>query len=139
MYLRLVDYILRITTAPVHDSVSIAHWVNHSPGCICVYIQSCLIPCRLVLEGIYVVVVAIIAGNTPGKGLSLYGVVLPSQHQWSNPSMPWSLDHSHHLRCHGSPLLPIILIHINIVRIPIPSHGGHMTFQFLHILLSSSI
>jgi len=32
-------------------------------------------PCRLVLEGIYVVVVAIIAGNAPGKGLSLYGVV----------------------------------------------------------------
>jgi len=30
MYLRLVDYILRITAAPVHDSRSIAHWVNHS-------------------------------------------------------------------------------------------------------------
>jgi len=75
MYLRLVDYILRITTASVHDIVSIAHWVNHLPGCICVYIQSCLIPCRHVLEGIYVVVVAIIASNALGKVLSLYGVV----------------------------------------------------------------
>jgi len=75
MYLRLVDYILRITAAPVHDSVSIAHWVNCLPGCICVYIWSCLIPCRLILEGIYVVVVAIITGNAPGKGLSLYNVV----------------------------------------------------------------
>src|SRR5882724_1221969 len=34
MYLRLVDYILRITTAPVHDSVSIAPWANCLPGCI---------------------------------------------------------------------------------------------------------
>jgi len=76
MYLRLVDYILRITTSPVHDSVSIAPWVNHLPGCICVYIQSCLIPHnRLILEGIYVVVVAIITSNSPGKGLLLYGVV----------------------------------------------------------------
>ena len=75
VYLRLVDYILRITAAPMHDSVSIAQWVNCSPGCICVYVWSCLIPCRLILEGIYVVVVATIAGNTPGKGLLFYGVV----------------------------------------------------------------
>ena len=75
MYLRLIDYILKITAAPVHDSVSIAHWVNCSLGCICVYIQLCLIPHRLILEGIYVVVVAIVAGNAPGKGLSLYGVL----------------------------------------------------------------
>jgi len=67
MYLRLVYYILRITIAPVHDSVSIAPWVKRSPGCICVYIQSCLIPHRLALEGIYVVVVAIITGM-PWKG-----------------------------------------------------------------------
>ena len=75
MYLRLVDYILRITTAPVHNSVSIAPWVNHLPGCISSHVS----PPRLVLEGIYVVVVAIITGNAPGKGLLLYGVVEPSQ------------------------------------------------------------
>jgi len=72
--LLVVDYILRITTAPVHDIVSIAYWVNRSPGCICVYIGH-VSPRRLVLEGIYVVVVAIVASNTSGKGLLLYGVV----------------------------------------------------------------
>ena len=54
MYLRLVDYILRITTAPVHDHRSIAHWVNHG---IWVYVCSGPVMShlhRLVLEGISV-------------------------------------------------------------------------------------
>jgi len=54
MYPVLVDYILKITTVPVHDSRSIAFGVNHGT---CVYVCSCPVmshPYRLVLEGISV-------------------------------------------------------------------------------------
>jgi len=66
---RLVYYILRITIAPVHDSVSIAPGLNAQPGCICVYIQSCSSPTDSHWRVSYVVVVAIITGN-PLEGLS---------------------------------------------------------------------
>jgi|SRR5882724_11043151 len=117
MYLRLVYYILRITIAPVHDSVSIAPWVNCSPGCICVYIQSCLIPHRLALEGIYVVVVAIITGNAPGKGLSLYGVVYPSQCNQVQPHpgtyLPWvTHQESCKFRYQSTHLQPVYILNV---------------------------
>jgi len=76
MYLRLVYYILRITIAPVHDSVSIAPGLNAHLG-VYVYISSHVSSPQTRTGGIYVVVVAIITGNAPGKGLSLYGVVYP--------------------------------------------------------------
>jgi len=75
MYLRLVDYILRITAAQVHDSVSIAHWVNHFLGCMWVQVLSCLTPVDSYWRVSMLVVVVIIAGNSPGKGLFLYDVV----------------------------------------------------------------
>ena len=71
----LVDYLLRIITAQVHDSRSITCCVNHSA---CMYVCSGPVmshPHRLVLEISLLVVVDIIAGNALGKGLSLYGVV----------------------------------------------------------------
>jgi len=51
----LVDYILRITTVPVHDSMSIACWVNHSAH---TYVCSCLVMSHpeIIMESIYVVV-----------------------------------------------------------------------------------
>src|SRR5882724_3524798 len=45
----------------------------------------------------------------------------------------------HHLGCHGHPLLPVIFICVNIIHVPVPCHGGGMTLQVLHILLSHFI
>jgi len=66
MSLMLVDYILRITAVPVHDSRSIANWVNHGT---CMYVCSgpaMSHPFRIVLEGIFGCG-DIVTGNAPGK------------------------------------------------------------------------
>src|SRR5882724_7172761 len=58
---------------------------------------------------------------------------------WSSYSpRPWCLRNFHHLRCHGHPLFPIILVHVYIIHIPVPCHSGSMTLQVLHILLPCS-
>jgi len=62
MYLRLVDYILKVTTAPVHDRVSIAHWLTACLVHMCLYLIMSH-PLQTHTGGIYVVVVAIITGN----------------------------------------------------------------------------
>jgi len=46
-----------------------------APVCMCVQILSCLTPIDLYLRVSLLVVVDIVASNTPGKGLSLYGQI----------------------------------------------------------------
>ena len=49
-----------------------------------------------------------------------------------------SLERLHHSRCHGHPLFSVVLIHVNIVCIPVPFHNSHATLQLLHNFLSQS-
>src|SRR5882724_13049120 len=42
---------------------------------------------------------------------------------------PWCLDNLDRLGCYRHPLFPVILIHVYVICVPVPCHGGSMSFQ----------